>query len=123
MQVEVVLTVPEVDGRLPLLAADLPDAQREVDDGDLEELRWFFAGVDAFRLSFSAMHGVVDQEAEVRGLAAALALRWPEAAAVVAEPRLRTPAPHRVPLHTAPTEAVLVVDGADRATFPLGPVE
>lgn len=119
MQVEVLLRVPEVDGRLPLLTATAP----EVDDGSVEELRWFFAGVDAFRLTFSEMHGVVDQEAEVRGLAASLALRWPEAHPVVVEPRLRTGAPHRVPLHTAPPEAVLVVDGADRATFPLGPLE
>lgn len=119
MQVEVLLRVPEVDGRLPLLSA----SARDLDEGDVEELRWFFAGVDSFRLTFSEMHGVVDQEAEVRGLAASLALRWPEARPVVVEPRLQADAPHRVPLHTAPPEAVLVVDGTDRATFPLGPLE
>lgn len=119
MIVEVLLHVPEVDGRLPLLTAT---AQR-LDDGDVEELRWFFAGIDAFRLSFSTMHGVVDQEAEVRGLAASLALRWPELDVEVVEPRLSAPSPHRVPLHSVPAEAVLVVDGARRATFPLGPPE
>lgn len=119
MIVEVLLRVPEADGRLPLLSA----TAGRLDDGDVEELRWFFAGVDSFRLTFSEMHGVVDQEAEVRGLAAALALRWPEVHAVVVEPRLRADAPHRVPLHTAPPEAVLLVDGAERATFPLGPPE
>jgi hypothetical protein len=123
VRVEVLLTVPEVDGRLPLLAADLPGTARAIDDGDLEELRWFFAGVDAFRVSFSAMHGVVDQVDEVRALADALARRWPETGAVVAEPRLQSPGPHRVPLHARPDGAVLVVEGADRATFPLGPPE
>ncbi|MDP3713368.1 MAG: hypothetical protein Q8R60_12910 [Mycobacteriales bacterium] len=119
MIIEVLLRVPEVDGRVPLLTA----SAGRVDDGDVEELRWFFAGVDSFPLTFSEMHGVVDQEAEVRGLAASLALRWPEAQAVVAEPRLQVEGPHRVPLRTAPPEAVLVVDGADHATFPLGPPE
>lgn len=119
MHVEVLLAVPEVDGRIPLLSA----TARDVDAGDVEELRWFFAGIDSFRLTVSQMHGVVDQEAEVRGLAASLAMRWPEAKPVVVEPRLRADGPHRVPLHTAPREAVLVVDGEERASFPLGPLE
>ena len=64
----------------PFLPADRLDA------GVLGELEWFFAGVDAFPLRFSAVgcfedSGVVFLEPdgkELDELASALALRWPE---------------------------------------------
>lgn len=55
------------------------------DPGIVEELRWFFAGVDGFPLDFSAVgefpevvYLAPDQAAEVSGLIDALARRWPE---------------------------------------------
>lgn len=57
------------------------------DEGIVEELRYFFAGVDGFRLDFSSVGmfpEVVflapDQDATVRGLMEALARRWPDCA-------------------------------------------
>jgi len=68
-----------------LLAPFLPADQ--VDEGVVAELEWFFAGVDAFSLRFSAVgcferDGVVFLEPDGSGLdelSDALARRWPEA--------------------------------------------
>jgi hypothetical protein len=55
------------------------------DPGIVEEVRWFFAGVDGFPLDFSTVgefpevvYLAPDQAAEVSGLIDALARRWPE---------------------------------------------
>jgi len=54
------------------------------DEGIVEELRFFFAGVDGFRLDFSSVgmfpevvYLAPDQDATLRGLMEALARRWP----------------------------------------------
>jgi 2'-5' RNA ligase len=54
------------------------------DDGIVEELRFFFAGVDAFPLTFTAVgewpelvYLEMDEADEVHGLIAALVRRWP----------------------------------------------
>jgi hypothetical protein len=73
-----------VPAHVTLLSPFLP--QDRVDEGVLAELEWFFAGVDAFRLRFSAVgcfesDGVVFLEPDGDGLdelAAALSRRWPE---------------------------------------------
>ena len=73
-----------VPAHVTLLAPFLPVEQ--VDAGVLGELEWFFAGVDAFRLSFSTVgcfedDGVVYLEPDGTGLdelAGALSRRWPE---------------------------------------------
>lgn len=56
----------------------------EPDPGIIEELRFFFAGVDGFPLRFSAVgefpevvYLAPDQSAELAGLIEALARRWP----------------------------------------------
>lgn len=55
------------------------------DPGIVEELRFFFAGVDGFALDFSALgefpevvYLAPDQDAAVRGLTEALVRRWPD---------------------------------------------
>jgi hypothetical protein len=55
------------------------------DPGVVEELRWFFAGVDGFPLNFSSVgefpavvYLAPDQAAEVSGLIDALVRRWPD---------------------------------------------
>lgn len=73
-----------VPAHVTLLSPFLPTDR--IDDGVLAELTWFFAGVDAFRLRFSAVGcfddaGVVFLEPDGDGLdelADALARRWPE---------------------------------------------
>ena len=73
-----------VPAHVTLLTPFLPGDQ--IDAGVLGELAWFFAGVDAFRVRFSAIgcfddEGVVFLEPDgvaLDELAEALALRWPE---------------------------------------------
>lgn len=54
------------------------------DDGIVEELRFFFAGVDAFHLTFTevgvwpeVVYLAMEEAQDVHGLIAALARRWP----------------------------------------------
>jgi hypothetical protein len=57
----------------------------EPDEGIVEELRWFFAGIDGFALDFSSVgefpevvYLAPDQAVAVHGLIAALVRRWPD---------------------------------------------
>ena len=73
-----------VPAHVTLLYPFLP--VESLDDGVLEELRWFFGGIDAFRVRFSSVRrfeeaGVVwiDPDSdELRELTRAVARRWPE---------------------------------------------
>jgi 2'-5' RNA ligase len=73
-----------VPAHVTLLYPFLPVAQ--IDEGVCEELRWFFAGIDAFRIRFGSIgrfehEGVVFLKPESDDLvqtAKALARRWPE---------------------------------------------
>jgi 2'-5' RNA ligase len=123
------------------------------DPGVVEELRWFFAGVDGFPLEFSTVgefpevvYLAPDQTAEVSGLIDALARRWPEHPpygglfeqvvphlTVVDTPdgelrqRAREAVEPGLPVRSSATEASLwVQDGSDWrcvARFPLAPPE
>ena len=69
-----------VPAHLMLLYPFVPDP----DEGAIEELRYFFAGVDSFPLTFSTVgefpevvYLAPDQAAECHGLIEALARRWP----------------------------------------------
>lgn len=103
METAVLLCVPEADALVgpwhekgdPSAAAGVPahvtllypflDSE-QVDAGVLAELTWFFAGVDAFAVTFADVADVQDsglvyldpQGHELDELAAALARRWPE---------------------------------------------
>ena len=113
------------------------------DPGVVEELRWFFAGVDGFRLDFSSVgefpavvYLAPDQAAEVSGLIEALVRRWPSCPpyggmfavedvvphlTVVATPdaalreRARAAVAPGLPVRSSATEAALWVheDGSD----------
>jgi len=93
-----------VPAHVTLLAPFLPAAA--VDAGVLGELEWFFAGVDAFRMTFSAVgcfeaEGVVYLDPDGPGLddlAGALARRWPECPPYGG--RHRDPHTHLTVVHT-----------------------
>lgn len=70
-----------IPAHVTLLYPFVPDP----DEGTVEELRWFFAGVDGFHLTFSAVgefpevvYLAPEPETVVRGLTDALFRRWPD---------------------------------------------
>lgn len=93
-----------VPAHVTLLAPFL--AASTIDEGVLAELRWFFTGVDAFRLRFEELgcfeeDGVLYLEpvdTSLDELAAALARRWPETPPY--EGRHREPHAHLTVVHT-----------------------
>jgi hypothetical protein len=93
-----------VPAHVTLLAPFLP--RDEVDAGVVAELEWFFAGVDAFSMRFSAVGcfedaGVVFLEPDgtaLDELAEALARRWPEAPPYAG--KHRHPHAHLTVVHT-----------------------
>ncbi len=156
MESAIILSVPEAE---PLVGAlrlegDASAAQGvpahvtllypfvdDPDDGIVEELRFFFAGVDAFPLTFTevgrwpeVVYLAMDEASDVHGLISALVRRWPgyppygglfELAEVVPhltvvdtpDPELHARAAAQValglPVRGAAREASLWVHGAD----------
>jgi hypothetical protein len=112
------------------------------DPGVVEELRWFFAGVDGFPLTLTSVQQwpevvylAVEEAAEVTGLVHALCRRWPSCppyGGLIAvedvvphltvvdtpDPELRARAAEQVvtglPVRSSVTEAQLWVHGPDR---------
>lgn len=99
MESAIILSVPEAE---PLVGAlrlegDASAAQGvpahvtllypfidDPDNGTVEELRWFFRGVDAFPLTFTevgmwpeVVYLAMDEASDVHGLISALVRRWP----------------------------------------------
>lgn len=123
------------------------------DAGIVEELRYFFAGVDGFALSFSAigqfpevLYLAPDQPEECRSLTDALVRRWPgfppydgkfeqvvphlsvvKTGDAALRDRVRTLVEQGLPVRSDDCEASLWVRDADAwrqvASFPMGPAE
>jgi 2'-5' RNA ligase len=115
-----------VPAHVTLLTPFLP--AEAVDEGVLAELRWFFAGVDAFRVSFAGVGEFADSGvlyldpvgAALDELAESLARRWPETPPYAG--RVDAPHAHLTVVRTA--DAALRAQAAEalRGSLPLDAV-
>ena len=108
-----------VPAHVTLLTPFLPAAR--IDAGVLGELGWFFAGVDAFEVTFDGVGEFADAGVvyldpvgrELDDLASALARRWPEVSPY--DGRVDAPHAHLTVVHTpdAGLRAQAAADAAD----------